>query len=427
MPSHFVCAASGGFNNLSLPVIPRHLRKILCFFLLLAVPALFSAHFAPAADSGQVIVGLGDVHGNFDALCDILKRLGLINEAHHWTGGQTILVQTGDLVDRGTRERDVLDLMMLLESEAPEAGGQVEILLGNHEVMNVMGDLRYVTPQIFATFATPDSEALRKTSYDQYVKWRTANADFLAETKDPLFSLTEEQWMEKHPLGFIEQRVAFSHSGVYGKWIREHHAVVKFNSIVFLHGGIAPEHSHLSIDQINSGIRSEIRQWDDAFQYLLDRKLVLPFFTVQETTAVVNAVVSLSARNRKMTPKEQKEKLGPFLELGNWLCLSQSGPLWYRGYDEWPDAEGASQADAVLHAYNAVAIVVGHTVQKTLNIRARFGGKVFLIDTGMVASSSHAGRASALQIRDHSKFTAVYLDGETVLYEKGSAVSAKAP
>ena len=412
---------------MTLLALPCHRRKILVFSLLVALIALFAGRIAPAAESEQVIIGLGDVHGNFDGLCDILKRTGLINEAHHWTGGQTVLVQTGDLVDRGAREREVLDLIMLLESEAPEAGGQLEFVLGNHEVMNIMGDLRYVTPQIFATFATPDSEALRKASYEQYLKWLTANADLLAATKDPLFVVTEQEWLDKHPLGFIEQRVAFGRDGVYGKWIREHHTVVKFNSILFLHGGIAPEHSHLSVDQINSHIRSEIRQWDEAFQYLLDRKLILPFFTLQETTAVVKAIFTLASKTRKMAPAEQKEKLDPFLTLGDWLCLSQTGPLWYRGYDEWSDQDGVSQADALLHTYNAVAIVVGHTVQKSLDIRARFGGKVFLIDTGMVASAAHAGRASALQIQGNTKFTAIYLDSQAVLYEKESAASGKAP
>jgi len=381
---------------------------------------------ASAAGTEQVIVSVGDVHGNFDGLCDILKRVGLINDARHWTGGQTTLVQVGDLLDRGARERDVLDLMMLLESEAPEAGGQVEVLLGNHEVMNIMGDLRYATPQIFATFATPDSDALRKASYEQYLKWLKANAEILGETKDPLFSVTEQEWMDKHPAGFIEQRVAFSREGVYGNWIRQHHPLAKFNSILFLHGGIAPDQSRQSIDQINSRIRSEIREWDDAFRYLLDRKLVLPFFTFQETVAVVKAVFAAGGKAHKAAPPEQKEKLAPFLTLGEWLCLSQTGPLWYRGYDEWSDQDGAAQADALLHTYHVAAIVVGHTVQKTLNIRARFGGKVFLIDTGMVASAIHAGRASALQILGDTKFTAIYLDGETVLYEKGSTVSSKA-
>ena len=233
--------------------------------------------------------------------------------------------------------------------------------------------------------------------------------------------------MEKHPLGFFEQRVAFSRNGVYGKWIREHHAIVKFNSILFLHGGIAPEQSRLTVDQLNSRIRLEIRQWDEALQYLVDRKLILPFFTFQETVAIVKGVYALAAKTRKMVPEEQKERLAPFLTMGDWLCLSQTGPLWYRGYDQWSDEEGVPQADALLRTYNVAAIVVAHTVQKTLSIRARFGGKVFLIDTGMVASAAHAGRASALQILGNTKFTGIYLDGESGLFEKGSAASAKAP
>ena len=408
-------------------VSPHRWRRAPCSFVLVALAFLSVGRAARAAEQEQTIIGVGDVHGNFDSLCDILKRVGLINESRHWSGGTTTLVQVGDLVDRGTKERDVLDLMMQLESEAPEVGGQVEILIGNHEVMNIMGDLRYVTPEIFATFAASDSEALRRTSYEQYVKWRKANDDLLSGMKDPLFSMSEQEWMEKHPLGFFEQRVAFSRNGVYGKWIREHHAIAKFNSILFLHGGIAPEQSRLTVDQLNSRVRLEIHQWDDAFQYLLDRKLILPFFTFQETVAVVRGAYALAAKTRKVVPGEQKETLAPFLTMGDWLCLSQTGPLWYRGYDQWSDEEGAPQADALLRTYNVAAIVVAHTVQKTLSIRARFGGKVFLIDTGMVASAAHAGRASALQILGNTKFTAIYLDGESVLFEKGSAASAKAP
>ncbi|HVM74022.1 MAG TPA: metallophosphoesterase [Candidatus Saccharimonadales bacterium] len=407
-------------------VPPRPWRRALVLCALFALSSLLVGR-AAYAQQEQTLVAVGDVHGNFDGLCDILKRVGLINDAHHWSGGQATFVQVGDLVDRGTRERDVLDLMIQLESEAPEVGGQVEALIGNHEIMNIMGDLRYATPQIFATFATPDSEALRKASYEQYLKWQKANGDLLSEMKDPSFSPSEQEWLEKHPPGFFEQRVAFSRNGVYGKWIREHHAIVIFNSILFLHGGIAPEQSRLTVDQLNSRIRSEVRQWDDAFQYLVDRKLVLPFFTFQETLAIVKGIFALAAKTRRMAPEEQKEKLAPFLTLGEWLCISQTGPLWYRGYDQWSDDDGAPQADALLRSYKVAAIVVGHTVQKTLSIRARFGGKVFLMDTGMVASAAGAGRASALQILGNTKFTAIYLDGENVLYEKGSAASAKAP
>jgi hypothetical protein len=64
---------------------------------------------------------------------------------------------------------------------------------------------------------------------------------------------------------------------------------------------------------------------------------------------------------------------------------------------------------------------VGHTVQKTALIRARFGGKIMLIDTGMLSSYYHGGKASALEIGDDRKFTAVYLDRQVVLLEGKSA------
>lgn len=402
--------------------VPAILRRasLLVSLSLLFLPASFNA-----AESGQVVVAIGDVHGNLDGFCDILKRVGLIDDGRHWAGGQTVLIQTGDLVDRGAKERGVLDLMMNLESEAPEVGGQVEFLLGNHEVMNLMGDVRYVTPEIFATFATPDSEALRKSSYTEYVNWRTENATLLTQAHDPQLSLSEQQWLEQHPPGFIEQRAAFSRNGTYGQWIREHHAVKKFDSIVYLHGGVAPEQVRNNVSQLNSRVRSEIHQWDEMFQYLVDRKLILPFFTFQETSAVVKAVLAPGAKLRKAPAQEVKQKLAPFQDLGSWLIVADNGPLWFRGYDEWSDQDGAARIDSVLRAYNASAIVVGHTVQKTLNIRARFGGKVFLIDTGMVASASRAGRASALQIRDNARFSAIYLDSESVLFEQGSAVAPK--
>src|SRR5439155_828335 len=79
-------------------------------------------------------------------LVSILQHAGLIDAQHHWTGGKATLVQVGDLLDRGPKPREVMDLVMSLEKEAAKAGGRVVSLLGNHEMMNIMGDLRYVTP-----------------------------------------------------------------------------------------------------------------------------------------------------------------------------------------------------------------------------------------------------------------------------------------
>src|SRR5262245_23268125 len=101
--------------------------------------------FAVAAkDSPESLVAVGDVHGDFDDFVSILQRTGLIDKQNHWAGGKTTLVQLGDLLDRGAKPREVMDLMMSLEKQATEAGGRVVSLLGNHEMMNLMGDWPYV-------------------------------------------------------------------------------------------------------------------------------------------------------------------------------------------------------------------------------------------------------------------------------------------
>lgn len=394
------------------------ISKILLLFLICTV---FSIPAGRTAGTAQVVIAIGDVHGDFDDFCLILKRVGLIDEKLHWAGGHAILVQTGDLLDRGPKERQVLDLMTSLEDEAAKAGGQVVSLLGNHEVMNLIGDLRYVTPDTYASFSTPDSEGRRRAAYKEFVKWKSDNAQSQVVTRDPLFDVTESQWMAKHPLGFIEQREAFAPSAAYGSWVRKRLAVTKISGILFVHGGIAPEVATIKIEEINGLIRAETSLFEDIKQYLIAEKLILPFFTLQEITAMVKDVYV--AGNKSNTPADEKRmaKLAPYLKLNTWLCIREDGPLWFRGYDEWSDAYGTPLVAKILAAYDVSNIVVGHTVQKVAHIRSRFGGRVFLIDTGMVASSAHAGATSALEIRDAEKFTALYLDGQELLLDRGTA------
>src|SRR5436853_3856406 len=135
--------------------------SILLLFSVLFGPALAGQDKAPTeAAAANSVVAIGDVHGDFDDFVTILQKAGLIDEQHHWTGGKTTFVQVGDLLDRGPKPREVMDLMMGLEKEAGQAGGRVVSLLGNHEKMNMMVDLRYVTPMNFASFAYVNSEKI---------------------------------------------------------------------------------------------------------------------------------------------------------------------------------------------------------------------------------------------------------------------------
>jgi len=368
------------------------------------------------ADQREAVVAIGDVHGDFDDFVIILQRAGLIDAQHHWAGGQTTFVQVGDLLDRGPKPREVMDLVISLEKEAPKAGGRVVSLLGNHEMMNIMGDLRYVTAENYAAYADGNSAERQRSAYQEYVKWRNSHAQLLAELPQPM-ELTEAEWMARHPPGFIEQREAFGPNGSYGKWLREHSALAKIGEVIFLHGGIHPNLAHLKLDTINSHIRDEIKAFDSAKQGLVDQKVILPFFTLQEITAAVQA--ELSAERKSLVPSDQprQARLVGLLGYGDWLSVRVDGPLWFRGYDQWSEEEGAAQIGKVLESYNVKRIVVGHTVQKGGRMRPRFGNRVFLIDTGMLSSYYPGGRPSALEIQGDAKFTAEYTDQRVVLLE----------
>ena len=395
----------------------RRLNRLgFVFCVLLCLVAAVGAAQAPATPAPQLspdsVIAIGDIHGDFDDFIRILQRAGLIDEQHNWSGGKATFVQCGDEIDRGPKVREVMDFLMAFPDQAAKAGGRVVLVLGNHEVMNMMGDLRYVTPQNYASFAGADSEKRRKAAFEDYEKWYKRNAHIFAKAMPPITEMHEAEWMASHPAGFLEQRDAFGPSGQYGKWLRKLPAVAQVGKIAFMHGGIHPSLTSMSLDTINSRVHEELRNFDDIKQYLVSQKLILPYFTLQEIADVVRA----EAGNLRNSPgladasRDQEVKmLQEFMQSGNWVSMNLNGPLWFRGYDSWSDEEGASEISKVLEKYHLDHIVVGHTVQRTGRIRNRFGNKVFLIDTGMLSSYYPGGRASALNIQDE-KFSAEYLD-----------------
>jgi hypothetical protein len=223
--------------------------------------------------------------------------------------------------------------------------------------------------------------------------------------------------MAQHPAGFLEYREAFSPKGKYGQWIRQHSAVAKIGDVIFLHGGISPAVSSMSLEQINSQVREEIKNFDKTMQELVSRKIVLPFFTIREVSLAVQ--LELLQESSAPTPPDADfhNRLVRIVEFNKWLCMREDGPLWFRGYDSWIEEAGAPEIAKILAAYRASHIVVAHTVQQKTHIRSRFAGAVFLIDTGMLSTYWQGGRASALEIQKDGKITALYIDGQEVLLE----------
>src|SRR5271167_725538 len=351
---HITCNSAGGF-------LGRRGTGLILFLIALAFAFLHSSANASSERMPDRLIAVGDVHGDFDDFCVILKRAGLVNDQNHWTGGNATLVQTGDLIDRGPKGREVMDLVMGLENEAAKAGGQVVPLLGNHEVMNILGDLRYVPPQSYADFADNDSEKRRQAAYQQYEAWYKSHAKFLAGLKQPAMSASKEEWMANHPPGFIEYREAFGPDGNYGKWIRHHATVVEIGGVLFVHGGISAKVDSLSLEQINSQIRGEIEDFDKTKQQLVSRGVILPFFTLGETAVAVQGELLAERAPGAKPDAAYHNQLVRLLSFNGWLCMRDDGPLWFRGYDTWSEVEGASQVQAILAPYDAAHIVVSHT------------------------------------------------------------------
>lgn len=209
-----------------------------------------------------------------------------------------------------------------------------------------------------------------------------------------------------------------------GKWLRQHTAVVKVGDTIFLHGGIPLSLTSSTLEQINAQVREEIENFDSLEEDLVARKVILRFFTIREIAAAVQGELQDLAAAEGKPDDEYRNKLAHLLDFNTWLCMRDEGPLWFRGYDAWSDEDGDPQIQKILAAYQAGHIVAAHTVQKTSRIRSRFGGKVFLIDTGMLSAYWAGGRASALDIQG-GKFSAQYLDGQEVLVDDKHPASAR--
>ncbi len=349
---------------------------------------------APGPVPTSRIIAVGDVHGDLPAFKAVLAQAGLIDAAGTWAGGSTVFVQTGDLIDRGPAMRSVFDFMISLEQSAARDGGRVVPLLGNHEVMNMTGDWRYVAPASYAEFADRQSERRREEAWRQVVEWRKRRAARLRLPAPPTDADARETWMQAHPAGYVEHADAFGPSGVYGKWLRGHSAVVALEGTAFVHGGIAPSFEGISLADIDRRVHDDLAAYDADRQRLVADGVALPFFDLQETLESLRAEIPRlpagEAERRKLYEK--------FLDWSSWTMNSPDGPLWFRGYAEWTDEQGGAEAPKLLASFHLTRIVAAHTPQSKGRIQVRFGGAIVLIDTGMNAAFYKGGRASALEI-----------------------------
>lgn len=139
------------------------------------------------------LVAVGDLHGDLAATRAALRAAGAIDETDRWIGGELVIVQTGDILDRGDDESKIYELLERIEGEARKAGGAIVLLNGNHELMNAARDFRYVTPGGMRDFGGD-----RERAFDPGGPWakRLAHYNVVAIVSDTVFS----------------------HAGVLGEW-----------------------------------------------------------------------------------------------------------------------------------------------------------------------------------------------------------------
>jgi len=181
-----------------------------------------------AVDGVPRLVAIGDVHGDLAATRTALKLAGAIDDEDRWIGGELVVVQTGDQIDRGDDDRAVQDLLEALADQAFEAGGAVYSLSGNHEVMNVELDFRYVSDAGFEAFADieVDPEAMDVAAKPEEQQGRAA---------------------------------AFHPSGPYALLLADRNIAMTVGDVAFVHGAILPDHAEYGLEKINHEVQAWMR------------------------------------------------------------------------------------------------------------------------------------------------------------------------
>ena len=297
------------------------------------------------------IVAVGDLHGDYDNYLATLRAAGIVDRKGKWAGGAAHLVQTGDIPDRGPDTLKIIEHITRLDKQARRKGGRVHSLIGNHEAMNVYGDLRYVSEGEYAAFATRGSEALRDRYFELYLA--------RIEAQDPeryaaLPADFRDKWNMEHPLGWLEHRQAWDPAwnpdGQYAKWVLNSKVAIRINETLFLHGGISGFYCQNSLDSLTENVRSHLKNFEPGNAGILE---------------------------------------------------DDFGPLWYRGLSGVEPLATPETVDAILAQHGIKHIAVGHTPTSGV-IWPRYDAKVIMIDTGI--SRAYGGHLGYLEITSAGLF-----------------------
>lgn len=389
--SHFQQVGQPGIHWAGL----RLLALLLCCGVPLSLAQADEWHFSGV----KRIVAVSDIHGAYDAMVATFQESGVIDDSLAWSGGETHLVITGDLLDRGPDSRHVVDLIMRLEREAARAGGRVHQLLGNHEVMNLIGDLRYVSDAEYAAFADEESAQERERWYQRFRPSKPADADELT---------VQSEFNKQAPPGFFGHRRAFRKNGFYGKWLLEKPLMIVVNDTAFVHGGVPPYVAEHGLAGVNGALKMDLLNFLAALSILEDADILSPIDRFRDQPSILTAIMEAVQLDDALIAAALV-----VVDHRNSPINTPDGPLWYRGSSTCNGLIEGDGLNTALSRIGATRAAIGHTTTVTRRVQQRMNGRILEINTGML-KSSYEGSGYALIIEDDA-LSVVSEDGVTDL------------
>ena len=362
---------------------PRRLAEATLGILLLAalaVPVPVLGENWRWADVEKV-VAISDVHGAYTAMVRTLGSADVLDDERGWAGGTAHLVITGDILDRGPDTRKVMDLLMRLESEAEAAGGRVHLLLGNHEIMNLTGDLRYVSAAEYAAFSADEEAADREQAFRAFQSLRP-------DAPDP--EAVQREFDLRAPPGYFAYRRAFSPEGRYGKWLLGKPLIVVINDTAFVHGGVSPMVTELGLEGVNRELKMQVGRYAEQLAAVTAAGLLDPTEPFHRHAEALEALPEDAGR-----PAELAQAIADVISLNSASVHDSASPVWYRGNVGCGALIENDKLDAALPALGATRVVIGHTPTVSRRVLQRLGGRVVEIDTGML-HAAYGGTGHAL-------------------------------
>ncbi|XP_057721497.1 shewanella-like protein phosphatase 2 [Arachis stenosperma] len=219
------------------------------------------------------LIAVGDLHGDLDKTKQALRLAGLIDASDRYVGGSATVVQVGDVLDRGGDELKILYFLEKLKREAARSGGKIITMNGNHEIMNIEGDFRFVT----------------KTALDEFRVWEQwfsvgnkmkGLCQGLETPTDPFKGVPMSFHGVKREFfdGFRARVAALRPNGpISSRFLSQNVTVLVVGDSLFVHGGLLPQHVDYGLERINEEVRDWINGSSGKFspQYCRGRNAVV--------------------------------------------------------------------------------------------------------------------------------------------------------